>query len=97
MIEKFEQKNVDGDWVLMDTNGKTYPRIQYRVEFRTADSDYVYCRWYVTYDVNSVIRQTKVWLKEYDEEGESFKSIQIINEDTEKLVKEYKRVASVKR
>lgn len=95
-MQKYWQKDFFGNWVLMDTTGKVYKTIQYRVEFRLKnDPKFLYVKWTKANELDDVKEQIQEWLKEMDDL--SIKSIQIIEDKTDKVVKEYKRISYLKK
>ena len=94
---KYYQQTIDGGEVRVDETGEIYK--QYRAEYRAKKMpSFVYVLFYEASTVNDVIQQVKESLKSSKTLADfgDITSIQIIENDTNKLVKEFKRIKSLK-
>lgn len=91
---KYFQQTLFGDEVQVDKHGN--PLTQYRIEYHP-ECGYCYCRYWKAAKLSEVIKKAKEWLADYDNEFPRIRSLKIIDHNTDQVVKEYKRVASIKR
>lgn len=98
MVQKYWQQTIDGDEVLMGTNGKIYKTELYRIEFVSKNYNLACATLRNLRSLAEAIRVMKEMLRTSEDIkrlGE-IKTVRIYKHNYKTLLKEYKQVSRIK-